>query len=61
MKIISYCFIVFLFGLYLLCASVPCCLSALYYKKSLGSVTTPVIAAAAATKGLANSVRLPGP
>lgn len=32
-----------------------------YYNNSLGSVTTPVTAAAAATNGLAKSVRAPGP
>ncbi len=31
------------------------------YNNSLGSVTTPVTAAAAATNGLANNVREPGP
>jgi hypothetical protein len=35
--------------------------SVLFYIKSLGSVTTPVTAAAAATNGLANKVRDPGP
>ena len=33
----------------------------LIYIKSRGSVTTPVTAAAAATSGLAKSVRAPGP
>jgi hypothetical protein len=32
-----------------------------FQSKSLGSVTTPVTAAAAATSGLASMVRAPGP